>query len=376
MSVNVGYTSIGSSYFAVNLDQPYAQRITPDGTVTISEVKFYTYKSSSGAGNIKVILYDHDEVNDRPGNIVAVSPTIININAGDPAQWYTFSFDNVVLPDGWILVVMDSPFFRFYYDDPNNLGQIWGGPAISGFYASPENPITSERGGDDTYLSLYAVAEVGGPALAGDAVIGVSSVGMLREHPQLSGSASIGITSSGDMTVQGALSGNATIGIAASGGLQTHPQLSGNAVIGITSSGELELPVLPQATGTVRIGKIVAGRMQDVGTTQWTFEDGFVDYSVNITDQFGETYRKEGRFAPEIKANSEMSMDQKDAVKDFFIRVRATDCVWDFNESNLSTYTSLIVFGLCKESKFKMASRADTLDKARVKCSIRIEGAV
>ena len=133
---------------------------------------------------------------------------------------------------------------------------------------------------------------------------------------------------------------------------------------------------VPEASGEVRIGKVVAGMMIELGKTQWKFEDGFIDYSVNTTDQFGESYRKEGRYAPVIKAYTDMPLSEKDAVKNFLIGVRAKDCVWDYNESPLLTLTSHIVFGLCQECKFVTTKRADTLAESRTLCSTKIEGAV
>ena len=366
-----GYTSAGSSPATFSADQPFGSKISIPGPVTIT--KLWGYRAANtGTVNFKIAVYDSDGASEGPGTLLYVTE---GQACGTSPQWQSYDCSLAVSGDIWLLQIPDDVAV-FYYDSSTTEGtRLSGVTAIVGFYDSPDDPFPVSYTLKTNLYSQYVETGSGGE-LSGDAGIGITSSGEITVQGALSGNTTIGVAVSGTMQTHPQLSGNTLLGITASGSMQEHPQLSGNTAIVIAASGEINQPFEPEVTGTVRIGKIVAGRMQDVGTTQWALEDGFIDFSVNTTDQFGETYRKEGRFAPEMKAISEMSMAQKDAVKDFFIKVRATDCVWDFNESNLSTYTSLIVFGLCKESKFKMASRADTLDKARVKCSIRIEGAV
>lgn len=147
--------------------------------------------------------------------------------------------------------------------------------------------------------------------------------------------------------------------------------------LGFLTIGTDEISLTFSPAGSVCVGGVKAGRMTDVGRSQWDIKDGFLDFSTNARDKFGETYRKAGRYAPFVRATADLAMSEKDEVKNHFIKVRATDCVWDFNEADcLTSYDSFVVFGLCVESDFKMGKRRDTLDEARVRSSIRIEGAV
>ncbi|NTW98331.1 MAG: hypothetical protein HGB35_00025 [Geobacteraceae bacterium] len=128
------------------------------------------------------------------------------------------------------------------------------------------------------------------------------------------------------------------------------PEPKSDAMIdlGVTTNTTDVIEILAAGSTSVGLGKVVIGFARRLSSTKWGYESGVIDFSKITTDDFGETYRSEGRYAKEIKATCRVSMADADKVANQLIKVRATDCVLDFNEG-AESYTHLIVYGLVSE---------------------------
>ncbi|NTW98696.1 MAG: hypothetical protein HGB35_01955 [Geobacteraceae bacterium] len=152
------------------------------------------------------------------------------------------------------------------------------------------------------------------------------------------------------------------------------------------SEYEVTLPFVTQTNEKIKvtisgsgspfnIGKISIGVAVSIGTTQWDYTDYIKDYSRDEEDDFGETYLKQGRWVPVVQAVAEMTLEEKDAIKAALIEARAQNCMWNFNEGNLTLATS-IIYGRCKEFRFTTKTRTERILDSRIRCTLTIVGAI
>ena len=254
----IGYTSVGASYFAVSADQPYAQRITPASQITIDTLYWYTRKLSAGDGNIKACLYDHDATNSRPGNLIEISTDISTVIEDVAGQWYSFSFSNGTLTDGWLLTVADDPFCRYYYDDATD-GDMWGA-TISGFYNSPSDPIAVSGSSDDNYLSLYGEYQDSGPPMTGAVEVELSVASDMLVSEPMTGQVELGIEVSGAMFVPEPMFGSVEIEVDVAGVMVIAPVMEGSIEIELSTEGNLLVPV--PMSGDIEVKLDVDGSME------------------------------------------------------------------------------------------------------------------
>ena len=111
-------------------------------------------------------------------------------------------------------------------------------------------------------------------------------------------------------------------------------------ITGITD----KLRIYVTGSGTVKIGKFCGGSSITLGQIEWGVDDGIIDWSKVITDDFGETYLAQGRYVPEINATARfLTIDESDLAISILDELRATGIVVDLNESGLD-YASLITY--------------------------------
>lgn len=234
-----------------------------------------------------------------------------------------------------------------------------------------EFPFTGSTGPEmsgsaDIELAVSGSMLFSGP-MSSSVPIELGLSGRVLVSEPMTGDVRIEMAAAGSMQVSDPMSGAWGIEVAVSGAMLTLPPMSGNVVVDIETDGGLSVVT---ATGTVYIGKICCGRMVNVGSTQWNIEKGIIDYSKNITDDFGESYRKEGKYAPQIKGSARVSdVVEVDQIDRLLTEVRATDCVWDFNENDFDL-SVMIAYGLVAEYKIRLINHNDTI------ITFRIDGAV
>ena len=130
-------------------------------------------------------------------------------------------------------------------------------------------------------------------------------------------------------------------------------QLSGNASITISYPG-----------GTAKCGLCVTGLAREVAATKYGTKIGITDYSRVDTNEFGQTYLKEGRWAKRVDAKLGMLTDLDIAYRDIVYNV-GTPCVFDYNDYNTDLterhtsedgIQSLIVYGFTEDIEYNPVS--------------------
>ena len=203
------------------------------------------------------------------------------------------------------------------------------------------------------------------PVMESSMEIELSTTGNLLVSQPMTEDVAVLIGTSGEMLVPVLMSGNSGIELSAAGTLLADESVSGDVGVELAVSGDMDQP-----SGTVRIGKIVVGSMRTIGATQWNIKLSTIDYSKNITDDFGKTFRSVGKYAPQIEGTARaVSREDIDGIMTTFRDARATDCVWDFNENNFDL-SALIVYGLLAEHYMIINQPNDYTIK------FRIDGAV
>ena len=203
------------------------------------------------------------------------------------------------------------------------------------------------------------------PVMEGSMEIELSTTGDLLVSQPMTEDVAVHIGTSGEMLVPVLMSGNSDVELSVAGTLLVDESVSGDVGVELAVSGDMDQP-----SGTVRIGKIVVGGMRTIGATQWNIKLSTIDYSKNITDDFGKTFRSVGKYAPQIEGTARaVSREDIDGIMTTFRDARATDCVWDFNENNFDL-SALIVYGLLAEHYMIINQPNDYTIK------FRIDGAV
>ncbi len=100
--------------------------------------------------------------------------------------------------------------------------------------------------------------------------------------------------------------------------------------------------------GTIKCGKCIPGMAVNIGQTQWKPEIGAIDYSRKLTDDFGRTYLKKGRFAKIIRGDLIVPTGGEGFVVRALNELLGQACVFDFNEPG-TTYDPLVVYGFIQD---------------------------
>jgi len=97
-----------------------------------------------------------------------------------------------------------------------------------------------------------------------------------------------------------------------------------------------------------------------------------LDYSRKDTDDFGNTYLRQGNYAKKVECDIWLQNGQIDWVRKKLADVRATPAVYNFNNVNLQTsdFESLIVYGFYRN--FEIIIPGINYSK----CSFEVEGLI
>jgi hypothetical protein len=121
--------------------------------------------------------------------------------------------------------------------------------------------------------------------------------------------------------------------------------------------------------GTAECGHCVCGLSQSLGQTLYAPSISINDYSTKETNDYGETYLLQRTFAKSLDAVLSLPTGKLDAVAGVLTKIRATPCVWQFN--NIGTdYTSLIVFGFFRDFDLILQNFNQS------ECNLEIEGLI
>lgn len=121
------------------------------------------------------------------------------------------------------------------------------------------------------------------------------------------------------------------------------------------------------STTTAKCGNVIAGMTAELGESQYGARAGILDYSVKTTDDFGDTVLVQRNFAKTAEAELWVSNAAINAVNRLMAGVRATPCLWDFNNDSNSN-DSLIVYGFFRDYSIVLQYPTMSL------CSISVEG--
>jgi hypothetical protein len=136
--------------------------------------------------------------------------------------------------------------------------------------------------------------------------------------------------------------------------------------LGVTTLDTDKIRIVISGSGTVKCGKVVVGHAVNTGVTQWGLDDGFNDWSKNISDGFGDFYLKQGNYNPELNGVSQiLTILESDAIMNLLIKVRATGVIVDLNEGDVS-YESLMYYCVISECRRSLPSYGDTKIKFKV----------
>jgi hypothetical protein len=92
----------------------------------------------------------------------------------------------------------------------------------------------------------------------------------------------------------------------------------------------------------------VVGMSVELGQTQWKPEVGAIDYSRKLTDEFGRTYLKKGRFAKIVRGGLIIPSGSESSVYRTLNELLGTACVWNLNEPG-TEYDPLILYGFIQD---------------------------
>ena len=144
------------------------------------------------------------------------------------------------------------------------------------------------------------------------------------------------------------------------------PRAAIRVELGLITGATDKIRILVSGSGTVKVGKVCAGSTIEFGAVQWGVDDGILDWSKVITDDFGETFLSQGRYVPEINANAQMlSIAESDSACAILNEFRATGIVVDLNE-NETDYASMITYCVFSERRRTLKGPNDTSMKFKL----------
>lgn len=128
------------------------------------------------------------------------------------------------------------------------------------------------------------------------------------------------------------------------------------------------------ATGTqAKCGHVILGRSRQLGLTEWGAQADIDDYSRNQTNDFGETYLKQGDYADTLDLDLWIDTDpagrEADRIRRILTGLRSIPCIYDGNNAHTDR-ESLIVFGFFRN--FKVVIPYATVTQ----CSLEIQGMI
>lgn len=145
-------------------------------------------------------------------------------------------------------------------------------------------------------------------------------------------------------------------------------------VPGLYPSLTVDVTITAAGTAPARCGMVCMGRGKYLGDTQYGLSYSIEDYSVKDTNVFGETYLNQRPYSKKISADLWLTSGQIDVINKALATVRATPCVWQFNNPSLgetaTDYESLIIYGFSNDFSTVLQGPIKSA------CSLEIEGLI
>lgn len=111
----------------------------------------------------------------------------------------------------------------------------------------------------------------------------------------------------------------------------------------ITLEGE-SVSVSITGSGTVKCGGLMLGESKSLGTTTWETSLSGIDYSKNITDDFGRTYLAQGATAMRLTASVKLNRSEVSYVLHAIQGSAGAAYFWDFSED--SNVSAMVLYGV------------------------------
>lgn len=123
-------------------------------------------------------------------------------------------------------------------------------------------------------------------------------------------------------------------------------------------------------SGTAKCGQLVTGKYEDIGLTKYDVEMAIMDYSRKVTDEFGRTTLSQGKYAKKSSLEMHITNDRFDYLYKYFSMLRAIPVVFDLNNTEMSEFESLLVYGIYKDFAQVIPYPNDS------ECKLEIEGLI
>ena len=130
----------------------------------------------------------------------------------------------------------------------------------------------------------------------------------------------------------------------------------GNATVTIT--------IDQGSIGQRQVGLILAGKPQDIGTTQWGLSAGIIDYSLKSVNSFGDFTVVKRAFSKRADFDIQLPTSKVSNARKRFIQLRTTPCLYIGDRD----YESTIIFGYFKDFEVVLE------DYHTSSCSLTVEG--
>ncbi len=118
--------------------------------------------------------------------------------------------------------------------------------------------------------------------------------------------------------------------------------------------------------GTAKVGEIVVGQKETLGTTQYTPSVSIIDYSIKTVDVFGNYTVLERAYSKRLSCETVFANTLLDATYNILAGYRARPAVWIGSEN----YASMIVYGFYKDFSIEIPYPKFSI------CTLEIEGLV
>lgn len=115
---------------------------------------------------------------------------------------------------------------------------------------------------------------------------------------------------------------------------------------------------LNKASGTAKCGLVGIGLSTSLGITLYSPDIGFTDYSIKDTNDFSQTYLKQGAWAKRPSFKAYLPLSALDAAYEDLVSVRGTLPFFEINNEGKSDYESLRVHGFIEDWSIKIDSPA------------------
>ena len=116
----------------------------------------------------------------------------------------------------------------------------------------------------------------------------------------------------------------------------------------ISSAVGEKIRITMTSGGTVKCGLCRPGMELDIGLTEWGPSFRIIDFSRKETNEFGQTYLLQGKFAKLISGTIDIPAGSEGFVFRTLTRMRGKAAVWDLNNPG-TAYDPLIAFGFLED---------------------------